>query len=165
MVRIARAALPLSATMWLTLMLLQGGWSQYGFIQQTLGYLVTEVFYGCVLVFTLASPQLASMMSLRPLRLLGKVSYAVYVLHVFSVLLCARFFALGDPSHPSIVVTLVRHITGSSIVPVTSLLLLDAGAYVSLALGLSVGIALVSWYALELPCLRLKRFFPYGRPA
>jgi peptidoglycan/LPS O-acetylase OafA/YrhL len=30
---------------------------------------------------------------------------------------------------------------------------------------LSIGTALVSWYVLDLPCLRLQRIFPHGGPA
>jgi len=165
MLRFARFALPAAGAMWFTLFVLQGGWGQYGPIQQTLGYLVTEVFYGAVLVMTLASTGLAAVMSVGPLRLLGKISYAVYVFHGFLVALCARYFALGAVSRHSIVFSLIDRLAGAPVVPGSFLLLLDAIAYLALALGLSVGMALLSWYALELPCLRLKRFFPYGKPA
>jgi len=43
--------------------------------------------------------------------------------------------------------------------------LLDAAVYIAIALGLSIGVASLSWHTVELPCLRLKRFFPYGRAA
>jgi peptidoglycan/LPS O-acetylase OafA/YrhL len=165
MVRIAKLALPLSVTIWSTLMLLQGGWYQYGILAQTAGYLVTEIFYASLLVFTLASRRLGEVMSLKPLRLMGRISYAVYVFHVFVVFLCARWFALGDVSRPSVVYSLIRLLTGTMTAPGALMLLLDGAAYVAVALGLSVGIATLSWYLLERPCLSLKRFFPYARSA
>jgi peptidoglycan/LPS O-acetylase OafA/YrhL len=42
-------------------------------------------------------------------------------------------------------------------------MLLDSVVYMAVAIGLSVGVALLSWHILELPCLRLKQFFPYAK--
>jgi peptidoglycan/LPS O-acetylase OafA/YrhL len=160
--RFARVGLAISGVMWITLMWLQHGWSQYGLIPQTVGYLVTEVFYGAVLVFTLTSKRIAAFMSVRPLRLMGKISYALYVFHVFIVILVARFIALGTVSHYSIVFSLMKSI-GGAFVPGRFLMLLDSVVYMAVAIGLSVGVALLSWHILELPCLRLKQFFPYAK--
>ena len=40
---------------------------------------------------------------------------------------------------------------------------LDGVVFTVLAAGLSVGAAVLSWYALEAPCLRLRRLFPYAK--
>jgi peptidoglycan/LPS O-acetylase OafA/YrhL len=161
-VRVARLALPALALIWFTLMYSQGGWSQYGHIPQTVGYLVTELFYGSVLVVTLSSERLAAVVSARALQFLGKYSYSLYIFHVFVILLAAPFFALGDASHYSIVFSRVARLGGGLPVPGALMLFLDGLAFIVLSIGISIGMALLSWHLLELPFLRLKRFFPYA---
>jgi peptidoglycan/LPS O-acetylase OafA/YrhL len=163
LVRLARVVLPISAAAWIAIMCVKGRWSQYGLIPQTAGYLVSEMFYGSVLVFALASSRLAAIMSARPLRFIGKISYALYVFHVFIIAWAAQFFALGATADYSIVFSLAAHLMAGRPLPVTLLLWLDALAYIVLASGLCVGAALLSWHLLELPCLRLRRLFPYAR--
>jgi peptidoglycan/LPS O-acetylase OafA/YrhL len=163
LVRLARRVLPISAILWIALMSMTGRWSQYGLIPQTAGYVVTELFYASVLVFTLASDRLAAVMSIGPLRFLGKISYALYVFHGFLFFMLARSFALGVASHYSIVFSLMRRFIGGPLVPGSLMLWLDAVVYITLAISLSAGTALLSWHILESPCLRLRRFFPYAR--
>jgi peptidoglycan/LPS O-acetylase OafA/YrhL len=108
------------------------------------------------------------MMSTSALRLLGKISYALYVFHVFIVPLVAKYFALGVFSRPSVVFSFMESLFGWTSSPGgqrTLMLVLDGVVYLLLTIGLSVGVALLSWYLLELPCLRLKRFFPYAGKA
>jgi len=158
LVRLARLVLPASALLWVTLLVLQGQWSQYGPVPQTVGYLVAEMFYGSLLVFTLASSRVAAAASIRSLRFLGKISYGVYVIHVFVVFLVSPFFARGVSSNYSIVFSAATHLVGARTFG-AGMLVLDGAAYIALAVGLSVGAALLSWQILELPCLRLRRYF------
>jgi len=161
LLRVARMVCPLAAVLWVGIMLWDHGWIQYGLVPQTLGYAVTEVFYGCLLVFTLAWKNLADAMAAAPLRFLGKISYALYVFHPFVVFLLAPAFALGAVDHASAVSVWLGHLFGGTAgLPV---LVLDGLVFVVLATGLSVGAAVVSWYALEAPCLRLRRLFPYTK--
>ena len=155
--RAARVVLPVSAVLWICLMWAQGGWSQYGFTAQTLGYEVTEAFYASVLVFALVSARLGALLAAKPLRLLGKLSYGLYVCHVFVIPVVAGFFALGNPARYSSVRALLQPLPG------TLLLFMDGALYPVLVLGISIGVASLSWHILERPCLSLKRFFPYGQ--
>jgi peptidoglycan/LPS O-acetylase OafA/YrhL len=163
LVLLARIVLPISAALWIGLMYVAGRWSQYGLIPQTVGYFVTEMFYGSVLVFTLASRKLAAVVSIGPLRFLGKISYALYVFHGFVLVMVAPSFARGVASHYSIVFSLMTRLAGEPLARGPLLILLDAVGYIALGFGLSVGTALLSWHILELPCLRLRQLFPYAR--
>jgi peptidoglycan/LPS O-acetylase OafA/YrhL len=121
------------------------------------------MFYGSVLVFTLASKKLAAVVSIGPLRFLGKISYALYVFHGFVLVMVAPSFARGVVSHYSIVFSLMTRLAGEPLARGPLLILLDAVGYIALGFGLSVGTALLSWHILELPCLRLRQLFPYAR--
>ncbi|MEM6553197.1 MAG: acyltransferase [Planctomycetota bacterium] len=81
----------------------------------------------------------------RWLRVLGKYSYAIYLLHqlVKSVL-----WNLGLSS------SVVPEVWGSP--------LPGQVVWTGLVLGATLGLAWVSWHVLEAPCLRLKRRYPYA---
>ena len=159
----ARFVLPIFGAIWGLLMYRLGRWDQYLVIPQTVGFLVTELFYAAVLVYALASRRVGAVMSWRPLRRLGKYSYAIYIFHPFPALLAARMFALGDPSRYSIVSVWVSRIAGGTQLPYWLLLVLDGTAYVALVVAASAGLAALSWNVLESPCLRSKRFFVDSR--
>jgi peptidoglycan/LPS O-acetylase OafA/YrhL len=86
------------------------------------------------------------LLSLRPLQYVGKISYGIYLYHLFVL---AAFFKLLDVAH---------------------LPQLDKGPVLFLiATSMTVAMAAMSWKFLEQPFNRLKRHFPYepearGRP-
>lgn len=160
LVRRARIVLPISAILWIGIMWAKGGWGQYGLIAQTVGYSVTESFYASVLIFALASRGLSTALSAGALRFFGKISYALYVFHVPIIAFLATRYAPGDPAR-SMIVPLKMALPDGAFVRSILAPALDALTFVILAVGLSVGAALTSWYLIERPCLRLKRFFPY----
>ena len=153
LLRMARLALPVTAALWIVLMVFEGGWYQYGLLPQILGYEVTEFFYASMVVFALGSQRLAAAVAAAPLRFAGKISYALYVFHPFVYYLAVPYFALGVAGHPSV---LSKWIPGMQGAP---LLFADGLAFAAVALGLSVAAAMLSWSLLESRCLRLRRYF------
>jgi peptidoglycan/LPS O-acetylase OafA/YrhL len=160
LVRRARIVLPISAILWIGIMWAKGGWSQYGLIAQTVGYSVTESFYASVLIFALASRGLATALSAGVLRFFGRISYALYVFHVPIIFFLGTRYLPGDPDR-SMILPLTRALPDRPFARHILAPGLDALVFTILAVGLSVGAALISWYLLERPCLRLKRLFPY----
>lgn len=86
-----------------------------------------------LLVAALVSPTIARVLSLRPLRHFGRISYGIYLIHLPIETLTASL--LPDPGWQ---VRIARSV------------LIFAG---------SIGAATVSWYCFESRILRLKRFF------
>ena len=83
----------------------------------------------------------------RVLRILGKYSYALYLLHVLGGEIGHAFF------HPD------RWVAGGGSFFVAQL------AYWAVAIACSMVLALASWYGIEAPFHRLRRFFPYRAAA
>lgn len=104
----------------------------------TIGFSVASLAFGCGLVTILCvSPQSIAnrLLSSAPLRTFGKYSYALYVFHLPIVVLLQSTIRIDMP--------------GS----VPYLMFLFAVTVLSLL------VSLVSWYVIELPFLRLKRYF------
>jgi len=86
----------------------------------------------------------------RPLRVLGKYSYGLYVLHVPLQPLYLRLF---PPARLGALGAGLGH-TGSRLVGLLG--------FTALAAGVTLGLAMLSFHLFERPFLRLKRFFEYG---
>jgi peptidoglycan/LPS O-acetylase OafA/YrhL len=89
----------------------------------------------------------SSLLRSRVLRFFGRYSYAIYIVH--TAVLAGMDHYRPFASLPSI---------GGSALPAQTVWLI---AYV----GLSTGVAVLSWHLVEKHFLRLKRFFPYSTSA
>jgi peptidoglycan/LPS O-acetylase OafA/YrhL len=168
MTAVARRALPVSALLWLGVVLWarhttaveippgqilgpdERGQLALAFTRspwlQTFGYSFDMGFYASLLLCTLGARPgslLARCFESGFLRGFGKYSYAMYLLHVF-VSEFAR--VLYDPSRTELP------------------FVVEQGLWWVVALGLIYLVSAASWYGFESRCLRLKRFFPLEPP-
>lgn len=119
-------------------------WST-GFMK-TVGYTLTSLAFFALLTLTLLERGrgwLSHVFGSKPLRFLGKYSYALYVLH-------QPIYVFFESALPT---TRLIEATGS-----TNLGFL---IHSSISIALSIGAALISWNLLEMPFLRLKSLFEY----
>lgn len=125
----------------ITCVVRQEGWTASQPIVPSIGYSLLAIFFGSLLVSSLAAAEnnpLVRFLNCSPLRKLGRISYGFYVYHlpIIDVLrdrLPAEInnsFVLGD-----------------------LLLMFCCGV-------LTLIVSLLSWYCLEQPILKLKRYFP-----
>ena len=115
-----------------------------GSTMQEAGYTALALFFGALLVICLRGGRIATLFEARPLRVLGKYSYAIYLFHFPIVLLLRR--GLGERG------SLPRAL-GSQIP--AQLLFYAVASIVALLL------AAASWHLYERRFLRLKdRFAP-----
>jgi peptidoglycan/LPS O-acetylase OafA/YrhL len=108
------------------------------------------ITFGALLVSVLAEPPtsiLVRVLGSRPLRQLGRYSYAMYLFHVTIV-----EALLKQGLHPDVLLRV-----GPGTLP--GQIVFTAGT-----IALSYASALVSWHVLERPCLSLKRFFETPSP-
>jgi peptidoglycan/LPS O-acetylase OafA/YrhL len=114
-------------------------------LEITAGALVHALFFASALVLVLTAPRayLSRMLTLSPLRTLGRYSYGMYVLHY----LFAPYYARWFPAE------LLMQWTGSR----------PAGWLLQMALLLvaTFAAAYLSWHLYEKQFLKLKRFFEY----
>jgi peptidoglycan/LPS O-acetylase OafA/YrhL len=147
--RLSRWARPSATVLGVALLglfVLRMGLADYDPAVSTLGYTILACLFGSLLVLALTSPPdhlVARTLDSSFLRFFGRYSYALYVFH-HPIL----FFGLGVVALQSVPV-----VGGSQ--------MLRQLVFLVVATGVSVGIALVSWHAVERQALRLKRFFPY----
>jgi peptidoglycan/LPS O-acetylase OafA/YrhL len=112
-------------------------------LMATVGFSLLCVINGALLVWVLTAPaaaRRARCFEARPLRILGKYSYALYLLHGPAAALLGLHYAWDRfGAHP----------------------FLAQGVFWLLAMGFTLALAMLSWVVLEAPLLRLKRHFPY----
>jgi peptidoglycan/LPS O-acetylase OafA/YrhL len=116
----------------------------------TFGFTLLAVFAGSILALALkpsGSSRWVDLLELRPLRLLGKYSYAMYVLHMWVIVALDRRFSLG---------WFVAHTRAEALGVV-----LHAAAFC----GATFAVGFLSWHLYEKHFLKAKRFFPDRAPA
>jgi peptidoglycan/LPS O-acetylase OafA/YrhL len=107
-------------------------------VMQTLGYSLLAVFFGAMIILSLATP-LQRVFDVGILRWLGKYSYGIYIWHPIIFILILH-------------TDLARAIRGGSG-------MVEMVVSVALALGVMLGIALLSWHLWESQFLKLKWHF------
>lgn len=111
----------------------------------TIAHTLWPLLWACVLVWLLSGHDqhwLARLFNLSGLRLLGTLSYAMYVFQSPLIPIVGSVCS----------VTVFMHVTGNEIV--SNLI------YMALMFAFSYAAALLSWYGLEQHCLKLKKWFP-----
>jgi peptidoglycan/LPS O-acetylase OafA/YrhL len=129
------------------LFVFEGGLEQWATLVETVGFTLTALLSAGLLVAALDGdqhPLISRALSSTPLRFLGRYSYGLYVFHHLLVFPLATALPL---------VAWTPRFAGSRL-PGQLLFVLAATAA-------SIAVAMLSWYCLEQPFLRLKRFFPY----
>jgi peptidoglycan/LPS O-acetylase OafA/YrhL len=127
------------------------GFTSYAFPVQAAGYSLLAVLFGAFLTIAVTDRPTAltrRVLSTPPLVFFGRYSYGIYVLHnPLLVWLRGRGF-----SAHSVPLVLGSQLPGE-------LLFATAG------MAATITLALLSWYCLEQPLLRLKRWFAYEQAA
>ena len=121
---------------------------RYNIALLTVAHTLGALLFGAILVLCLAaSPRstVARAMGSSTLRFFGRYSYALYVFH-----LPLLWFK------PAFTLDFIPTVFGSQLPAYLS--------WLAMSIGACVAIALVSWHLIEMPFLRLKRYFPYESP-
>jgi peptidoglycan/LPS O-acetylase OafA/YrhL len=124
------------------------------FLMNTFGYLASAIAYGCVVFVCVTnhggSHLLCRVARWRPLRSIGRYSYAIYIAHMF-----VNFYVYMAWTHT--VLPQIRQIHGVEQIPPIAAAL----CYLGLNLGLSYMVGIASWHLFEKHFLQLKKYFPY----
>ena len=111
----------------------------------TIAHTLWPILWACVLVWLLSGHErhwLAKLFNLSGLRMLGTLSYAMYIFQSPLIPIVGSVCS----------VTVLSQFTGNAIV--SNLI------YMALMFGFTYAAALLSWYCLEQHCLKLKKWFP-----
>jgi peptidoglycan/LPS O-acetylase OafA/YrhL len=110
-------------------------------LMQTVGYSALAIFYAALLVRAMpGSGRPLRILESRPLLVLGRYSYAIYLLHVPAVVFVTDWLRPRLPEAPYLIEQLVVY---------------------ALVLAIALGAARLSWLVLEEPALRLGHRFRY----
>ena len=129
------AALVATAASWRT------DWGEYVFRGSLLGLMFAALLV--LVVSAAARNPLSIVCRARPMRLMGKYSYAIYVLHPLLMTTVLQYVA-----YPKLVARMHSGVAGVS-------------AFLVIAFAVSIGAAWLSWHLYEKHFLRLKRYFEY----
>ncbi len=109
---------------------------------QTVGYSISAAFYGVLVASLIALPEsfVARAFESSALVLFGRYSYAIYLFHTPINWASKRFlFNPRQYDWPFVVEQTIHH---------------------AIVIGLSLGVAWISWRLIERPAQRLRRYFP-----
>jgi peptidoglycan/LPS O-acetylase OafA/YrhL len=116
-----------------------------GLFVYAVGFSAIPMFYGGLLIAALSPAAIIGrIFSTRVLRLLGKYSYAIYILHIFVL---NQLVSMGLPQT-------IRLVVRSE--------LLGALLYLVLLILVTVIAAVLSWHCCEKHFLKLKKYFDYS---
>lgn len=123
--------------------------NHWGGVDDAIWIFVINFIYALLLLAAIGPPNfIQKAFSNRPLRWLGKYSYAIYVFH----------FPVMRLLMENVDFTKLLHSLGSDD-PVLGILM-----FIAVAMILTITAALISWNILEKPFLSLKKYFPYDKP-
>jgi peptidoglycan/LPS O-acetylase OafA/YrhL len=138
-----------SGMLLLALAIWRGGLSGEDVVVQTVGYSLLALLFGALIasLVTGGPTRLRQVFELRPLRVLGRYSYGIYIFQGPVMYAFERYVPFAR---------LLPRVFGSQ-VPAAFLVLGSASA-------VSIALAMLSWHGYESRILRLKDRFPSGHP-
>lgn len=116
-------------------------------VVSTLGLSLLGIFYAAGIATVLGAPRRSAgrrIFCARPLLVLGKYSYAIYIFHQ------AIFIGLT-----------VKGVSVNSLESILHSSFLAAVAFSTVAVTASLAVAIATWWLIEKPFLSLKRLFSY----
>jgi peptidoglycan/LPS O-acetylase OafA/YrhL len=119
----------------------------------TFGLSCTSVLFASLIVRAVTAPQttlVTRLLSSGPLRVLGKYSYCMYLVHM-PVILLVQDFVFGPPD---------KGHARFHFVPVLGSQFAGQLLFYALTLAIVLVLTKLSWVAFEAPLLRFKRYFP-----
>jgi peptidoglycan/LPS O-acetylase OafA/YrhL len=118
-------------------------------VMNVAGYTLVDLLFASAIILALAFEKSAATAPLRwrPMRLIGKYSYAMYMLH--------------EPLQPLMLAMLPT----AAVVSVVHRPLVSIWIQTAIFIAVTFGVGFTSYHVIEQPFLRLKRFFETEKPA